>query len=144
MSKLIPYVTLSLLNKQSPKLSSGQRQSDWIYVEDVVDGLIAAAQARNIEGRMIDFGSGTLVSIRTIVRQLANRIDAQIELLWGALADRPMEQTCVANIANTYDITGWKPKTSLSMGLERTVDWYREQGGSLDKKTEVNCLLRKW
>jgi nucleoside-diphosphate-sugar epimerase len=144
VSKLIPYVTLSLLNKQPPKLSSGQRQIDWIYVEDVVDGLIAAAQARNIEGRMIDLGSGTLVSIRTIVRQLANRIDAQIELLWGALADRPMEQTCVANIANTYDITGWKPKTSLSMGLERTVDWYREQGGSLDKEAERNCLLKKW
>lgn len=144
VSKLIPYVTLSLLNKQPPRLNSGQRQIDWIYVEDVVDGLIAAAQARNIEGRMIDLGSGTLVSIRTIVRQLANRIDAQIELLWGALADRPMEQTRVANIANTYDITGWKPKTSLSMGLERTVDWHREQGGSLDKKAERNCLLKKW
>jgi nucleoside-diphosphate-sugar epimerase len=133
VNKLIPYVTLSLIHKQPPKLGSGQRQIDWIYVDDVVDGLIAAALTRNIEGRTIDLGSGTLVSIRTIVQQLSDRIDPQIELLWGACPDRPMEQTRVADIANTYNRTGWKPKTSLAMGLKRTVDWYREYGGSIHK-----------
>ncbi len=135
LNKLIPYVTLSLLNNQPPKLSSGQRQVDWVYVEDVVDGLIAAAQAPKIDGCTIDLGSGTLVSIRTIIQQLANQIDSQIELLWGALPDRPMEQTRVANIEKTYDIMGWKPKTSLSKGLEYTVNWYREQGDALHKRS---------
>lgn len=130
VSKLIPYVTQSLLNKQPPRLSSGQRQIDWIYVQDVVDGLIAAAQAPNIEGHTIDLGSGTLVSIQTIVQQLADRIDPRVELLWGALPERQMEQTRVANIKKTYDSTGWKPQISLTAGLECTVDWYRQQGGS--------------
>lgn len=134
VSKLIPYVILSLLNRQSPKLGSGQRQTDWLYVEDVVDGLIAAAQAPNMEGRTVELGSGVLVSIRTIVQQLANRIDAKVELFWGAIPDRPMEQTRAADIARAYDMTGWTPKTSLAMGLERTVDWYKEHGGSLQKK----------
>ncbi|MDK2742999.1 MAG: NAD(P)-dependent oxidoreductase [Nitrospira sp. BO4] len=133
VNKLIPYVTLSLLNGKSPKLSSGGRQIDWIYVEDVVEGLLAAGLAPNAEGRTIDVGSGTLVSIRAIVQELADRIDSQVELLWGALPDRPMEQTRVANIAGTYDITGWKPRIPLSIGLERTVNWYREEGGSLFK-----------
>jgi nucleoside-diphosphate-sugar epimerase len=141
VSKLIPYVTLSLLNKQPPKLGSGQRQIDWVYVDDVVDGLIAAAHTPNIEGRAIDLGSGTLLSIRTIVQQLSDRIDPQIELLWGAFPDRSMEQTRVANISRTYDTMGWKPKTSLATGLERTVDWYREHGGSLHQKTEGHCVL---
>ena len=131
VSKLIPHVTLSLLNKKPPKLGNGQRQIDWVYVEDVVDGLTAAAQAPHIEGRTIDLGSGTLLSIQTIVQQLADRIDPQIELMWGALPDRPMEQTRVANILRTYDAMGWTPKTSLAMGLDHTVEWYREHGGSL-------------
>lgn len=134
VSKLIPYVTLSLLSKQPPKLGSGKRQIDWIYVDDVVDGLMAAAQAPGIEGGTFDLGSGTLVSIRTIVQQLADRIDPRIELLWGAFPDRPMEQTRVANIARTYDSMGWIPGTSLSVGLERTVDWYRRHSGSLQKQ----------
>ena len=134
VSKLIPYVTLSLLNKKSPKLGNGQRQIDWVYVEDVVEGLIAAAQAPNMEGRTIDLGSGTLLSIRAIVQQLAERIDPQVELMWGALPDRPMEQTRVANISRTYEAMGWTPKTSLAMGLERTVEWYREHSDSLHKR----------
>jgi len=129
VTKLIPYVTLSLLDRQPPRLGSGHRQIDWIYVEDVVEGLIMAAQSPQAEGRTIDLGSGTLISIRTIVQDLANRIGSQVELLWGSLPDRPMEQTRVANIAETYDITGWRPKTSLAMGLERTVDWYKGQKG---------------
>jgi UDP-glucose 4-epimerase len=133
VSKLIPYVTLSLLNKQPPKLGSGQRQVDWVYIGDVVDGLIAAAQAPNIEGRTIDLGSGSLVSIRMIVQQLADRIGHQTELLWGTLPDRPMEQTRVANVLQAYDAMGWKPKTSLALGLERTVNWYREHGGALQR-----------
>ncbi len=131
VSKLIPYVIRSLLSKQPPKLSNGQRQIDWIYVQDVVDGLIAAAQAPNIEGHTIDLGSGTLTPIRTIVQQLADRISPQIELLWGTLPERPMEQTRAADVAKTYASTGWEPKTSLGMGLEHTVDWYREHGGAL-------------
>lgn len=131
VSKLIPYVTLSLLNKKSPKLGNGQRQIDWVYVEDVVDGLIAAAEAPDMEGQTIDLGSGSLLSIQTIVQQLADRIDPQVELLWGALPERPMEQTRVANILQTHDAIGWTPKTSLAMGLDDTVEWYRKYGGSL-------------
>lgn len=133
VSKLIPYVTLSLLKKQPPKLGNGQRQVDWVYVEDVVDGLVAAAQAPNIEGCTVDLGSGSLVSVRTVVQQLADRIGHETELLWGALPDRPMERTCVANISQTYGTIGWKPKTSLALGLERTVNWYREHGGALQR-----------
>lgn len=130
-TKLVPYVTLSLLTKQPPKLGSGQRQVDWVHVDDVVDGLIAAVKTPNIEGHTLDFGSGTLVSIRTIVQQLSEYIDPNIDLLWGAIPDRPMEQMRIANVSKTYDITGWKPKISLEIGLEQTVDWYKKQRGVL-------------
>jgi len=53
-TKLIPYVTLSLLRGEAPMLSSGARLVDWIYVDDVVDGLIGCAQAPGIEGRTVN------------------------------------------------------------------------------------------
>lgn len=126
LRKLIPYVTLSLLHKQPPKLTSGMRQIDWIYVGDVVDGLLAMVQAPNIEGSTIDLGSGVLVPIRTVVQKLINITDSDVEPALGSVPDRPMEQVRVANIADTYAKIGWKPMTSLEKGLEYTVDWYRE------------------
>ena len=127
LQKLVPYVTLSVLRKESPKLTSGERQVDWIYVEDVVEGLIAMAQTKNIEGCKIELGSGKLRSIKDIVERLVRIIDREITPLFGNIADRQMEQIRVADIADTYEKIGWKPKISLEEGLERTVAWYKQQ-----------------
>ena len=43
--KLVPYVTLSFLRGEAPRLTSGARQIDWIYVDDAVAGLLAVARA---------------------------------------------------------------------------------------------------
>ncbi len=126
LSKLIPYMILSLIRKQVPKLSSGKREVDWIYVQDVVDGLLAIAQAADIEGSTIDLGSGKLVSIQTIAKLITEIAGSEIEPLFGALPDRPMEQIRVANAVETYAAIGWKSKTSLEEGLELTVKWYKE------------------
>jgi UDP-glucose 4-epimerase len=125
--KLLPYVILSLLRGESPKLTSGQRQIDWVYIDDVVEGLLAAAQAPAIEGRMVDLGSGTLVSIRVLVEHVADLINPQIKPLFGALSDRPLEQVRVADAGRSSAIIGWQAGTALDEGLTRTVSWYKRQ-----------------
>lgn len=120
--KLIPYVTMALLNGEAPQLSSGQRLIDWIYVDDVVDGLIAAALSP--QDGVFELGSGTLTSIAEIVQRLNQMINPKIQPLFGALPDRPMEQVRVANIADSMSKLNWQPKVSLEEGLARTVAWY--------------------
>ena len=127
LRKLIPYVILSLLRGKTPELTSGQRPVDWIYVGDVIEGLVAAALASEIEGRTIDIGSGELVPIRTVVEHLLRVCDSQIEPVFGALPERPLEQVRRANTASTHASIGWKPSTSLNEGLKRTVHWYEER-----------------
>jgi nucleoside-diphosphate-sugar epimerase len=126
LRKLIPYVILSLLRGEVPELTSGQRQVDWIYVDDVVEGLLAMAFASDIDGQIIEIGSGTLVTIAEVVRQLVEIVDPAIKPLFGAVADRPMEQIRTAKIDGTYDMIGWRARTPLQDGLRHTVDWYRE------------------
>lgn len=122
---LIPYVTSSLLQQQAPKLSSGKRLVDWIYVDDVVTGLLAMAQVPNLEGCTIDLGSGNLTTIRAVVQQLVKLIGSQAEPIFDALPDRLMEQIRAADTASSFAKLGWEPLTSLEKGLETTVDWYR-------------------
>jgi nucleoside-diphosphate-sugar epimerase len=125
--KLVPHVILSLLKREAPKLSSGQQQFDWIYVDDVMDGFIAAVQAENIEGRTIDLGSGRLVSVRTVVDRIAELIGAEVTPAFGALADRPLEWARVADTQDAFMRMGWKPHTSLEEGLQETVRWHRNR-----------------
>ena len=49
-------------------MSSGTRRIDWVYVENVIDAFLAAADG---EPGVFDIGSGTLVSIRETVRLVA-------------------------------------------------------------------------
>ncbi|HEX2982392.1 MAG TPA: NAD(P)-dependent oxidoreductase [Ignavibacteriales bacterium] len=125
MTKLIPFVIESLLKGNPPKMSSGKRLVDWIYVDDVVDGLLKIAATDGLEGETIDLGTGGFVSIRDLVQKLSDVMHNEKELLFGALPDRPMEKEIAANIANTKQKLGWEPKVSLEEGLKSTVEYYK-------------------
>lgn len=134
LRKLIPYLILSLLRGRKPKLSSGTREIDWIYVEDVVDGLILAAEQDGNEGRRVDLGSGKLVTIRRVVETLYRRLAPGTVAPFGSLPDRAMEQVRSARSADSYERLGWRPRTSLEVGLAATADWYAREleAGRLD------------
>lgn len=124
---LVPYVIASVLQGVPPQVSSGTRSVDWIYVDDVVSGLLAMADAPNIEGCTIDLGSGTLTTVRAVIEQVVNYINDQVHPVFGAIPDRPREQIRVANTANAYARLGWKSITALEDGLKLTVDWHKNQ-----------------
>jgi UDP-glucose 4-epimerase len=127
LRKLVPYVILSLLKNEAPLLSCGSRLVDWIYVEDVVEALLAATQTPGIEGTTIDIGSGNLISVREIASHLTRLINANKQPTFGVLPERPMEQVCAANLAETKALIGWEPQTSIAEGLRQTVAWYERQ-----------------
>jgi UDP-glucose 4-epimerase len=140
LTKLIPYVTLSLLRGETPKVTSGDRLVDWIYVSDVVDGFIALGEASGIDGATLDLGSGELVTIREIVQQLAGVVDSKARVDFGALVDRPLEPTRLANPAETFARIGWKAQVRLPEGLTRTVNYYRSElklSAEMHKATQV-------
>jgi len=125
LRKLIPYVTLALLRGETPRLSSGQRPVDWIYSDDVVDGLLAMGLHSAVDGETFNFGSGELVTTRRVVEMLYEIIGAGITPVFGALPDRPMERIKQADIVKTRQVLGWSPAVALYQGLEQTVAWYR-------------------
>jgi nucleoside-diphosphate-sugar epimerase len=127
VQKLIPYTILSLLRGEAPKLSNGQRLVDWIYIDDVIQGLLAAAQANNVEGSTIDLGSGTLTPIRKVVEELVHLVKPETRPLFGALPSRPTEPVRAANIIDTHERIDWQAATPLEKGLALTVNWYAAQ-----------------
>ncbi len=127
LKKLIPYVILSLLRGRELRLSSGTRPVDWVYVEDVVDALLRAAQVEGLEGKQVDLGSGALVPIRTVVEKLYQQLAPAGEPPFGTLPERPMEQVRAARVEETEALLGWRPLTSLDQGLKATAHWYRRE-----------------
>ncbi|VAW83827.1 UDP-glucose 4-epimerase [hydrothermal vent metagenome] len=123
--KLIPYVINNLLKNEQPNLMSGQREVDWIYVEDVVNGYIAIALQKSLSDYDIDIGSGELHTVQFVVDSLTDIIQPSVSTQFGSVPDRAMEQIRVANVSRTKELTGWSPEHSLLSGLEKTVKWYK-------------------
>jgi UDP-glucose 4-epimerase len=123
-TKLIPYVIRTLLSSEVPKLSSGIRPVDWIYVDDVVDGLLKCAVMPGVEGKTIDLGSGELVTIREMVEMLRASVAPGAWLGFGELPDRPFERVSAANVAESWVLLSWQPQIPLAEGLRRTANYY--------------------
>lgn len=123
-TKLVSYVIESLLRDEAPEITSGRRLIDWVYVDDVAYGLARMALAPGIEGGTVDLGSGTLIATAELVGKLCEVVGTTTRPNFGALPDRPMEPTRVADVKETERALGWAPATSLEDGLKRTVAWH--------------------
>lgn len=120
--KLIPYVMSKLMKGERPKLSSGTWKTDWIYIDDVVEGLIRCASAPGIEGCTIDIGTGEYASVRDIVNKIVQLLEPSVTPQFGALPDRHGEHTPVANTTYAREKLLWRAEVSLAEGLRRTIE----------------------
>ena len=118
LRKLVPYVIQSLLRGETPKMSSGLRPVDWIYVDDVVDAFVAAAARNAGGGEVLEVGSGQLVTVRDLVEQVAPLVRPDAQLRFDSGNDRPMEQVRRAQIQRTTEVLDWHPRVPLAEGLQ--------------------------
>ena len=125
-AKLVPHVILSQLEGRAPRLASGQRQADWIYVDDVVDALLACMSAEALDDTVVDVGTGLGTSVGEVAERLTAFTGGPAPER-GALPDRALDHDVVADAARAERLIGWRAKHDLDAGLRRSVDWYRRE-----------------
>ncbi|WP_030510090.1 NAD-dependent epimerase/dehydratase family protein [Microbispora rosea] len=124
--KLVPYLALSLLRGEEPGLTSGSKRADWVYVDDVVDAFVLAAETDRAAGQVLDVGTGVLTSVRETVELLFRISGTSLRPRFGAVADRPLDVAQTADTGPAAEILGWKAVVGLEEGLRRTLAWYAE------------------
>jgi nucleoside-diphosphate-sugar epimerase len=126
-TRLIPSIIRSLEAGVPPRLSSGRRPVDWVFIDDAVDGLLALAHCEESRGRAVDIGTGRTHTVREVAERLRSVLDSSVPLDFGALPDRLNEAVQVARAVETRDLTGWRARVDLDEGLRLTVRWHSEQ-----------------
>jgi nucleoside-diphosphate-sugar epimerase len=125
--KVVPYAAATLLRGESPELSSGVLESDWIYVDDVTEGLVRAGFVDGVGGLEVDLGTGVLHSLRTVIEKLAEQIGGPGAPIFGSRAERPLERPRAAELDEASRLLGgWRPKVDLDEGLRRTIEALRQ------------------
>ncbi len=97
----------------------GTQTRDFVYIDDVVDALVAAATA-DVNGMVINIGSGQETSINDLVRTLERVTGRKAHVLYNGEASPGMSRM-VADLSRARELLGYKPRVSLYEGLTRMV-----------------------
>jgi len=129
-NKLIPHVICSILKNSPPRLSSGRRICDMIYIKDMVRGLLLMAISESAVGCTFDIGTGKGVSIREIAIRISMLMKTPCHPVFGTVVDRIGEFSQVANIKMIRSCLGWEPIWTMDEGLIETIEWYKDNTDS--------------
>ena len=98
----------------------GQQTRDYVYVDDVVCAMVAAATAPNINGHVINVGSGTETSIRELVKHVGEATGLEVEALYNSNTSGGVSRMC-ADLSLAEQKLNYHPSINLDEGLRLTL-----------------------
>jgi dTDP-glucose 4,6-dehydratase len=123
--KLIPLMVLNALaGDKLPVYGDGLNVRNWLFVEDFATA-VAAVLERGAASETYNVGGpDECPNIEVVQRilELCGRDQSLIEYV----ADRPGHDRRYSLSSQKVQALGWKPAVRFDGGLERTVEWYRD------------------
>lgn len=134
--KMVPLFITRLLKKQPISLNHGGRQvRDWVFVEDHAKAIetIITSPADLVVGEVFNIGTGTATSIREVAELICRQLNLGNEYIRIAESSKVETMGNVGISRKVKQKLGWGPQTSLTEGLNRTIDWYKENQSWWDR-----------
>ena len=138
-NRLIPNLVVYGLRGELPPLTDPDTARDFVYVEDVIEAYLRAANhPANEIGAVYNVGTGVQISLREVVQTAKQVMQISQEPVWGTMENRLWDtKSWVANHRKITAHLGWIPHYPFLDGLRSTVQWLQENR-SLHPLYQVN------
>jgi dTDP-glucose 4,6-dehydratase len=127
--KVIPrFVIQALRDEPLTVHGDGSASRDWLYVDDDAEAIEAVIEADRdaIVGEVINLATGVDASVSRIADLVLELLDKPTSLK-QFVDERPGQvHRHIGSTDKAERLLGWRARTSLEQGLERTVAWYRD------------------
>jgi CDP-glucose 4,6-dehydratase len=123
-SRMIPRSIKLALSGESPKIygDSVDQKREWIYVKDACKAYIALA--KNVQEGAYNVGSGIQMSPMEIGFKIAEMIGSPLPDIENKAT--PFYEILTQKLDCKKISHLWQHEVSMTTGLQKTVDWYRE------------------
>jgi dTDP-L-rhamnose 4-epimerase len=132
-----------LLNNLPPVIyEDGEQTRDFSFVEDIARANLLAATSDRLDGKAVNVGGGRAIPIKRVAELISDALQIRLSPIMNR-EFRPGEMRHL--IADTAVIrnAGYTPTVSLEEGIERYLDWIRQQGSIKDYFAAAELILRK-
>lgn len=127
---IIPAVISQILaGKKEVAVGNISPTRDLTYVKDTVEGMLAVAGEKSLNGTVTNIGSGSEVSVEDIINRISGLMRIKIEIKGDPNRVRPEKSEVERLVCNNLRIsqkTGWKIRHELNEGLAQTIDWMKK------------------
>lgn len=100
---------------------SGNQTRDYVFVDDVVNAMVAASTAPGLNNLVINVGSGCETSVRELASQVIHLTGSNAELMYNPVNDPGVSRMC-ADLSLVNDKLSYQPRLSLAEGLQMTLE----------------------
>ncbi len=118
------FTRLLTQGKAIPMFGDGSSRRDYTFIDDIVDGVVAALD-RAPDFEILNLGGAETTSLADLIRWLAEElgVEPKIQTLGIQPGDVPITYADVSKAARLLD---YSPGVPIREGLKRFVQWYQE------------------
>ncbi len=110
-----------------PLFGDGHSQRDYTYVEDIVDGIVAALD-HSYPFEIFNLGGSDTTTLKDLVGLIGRELDVEplVEYLPNQPGDVPITY---ADVSKAKRLLSYQPKIPIDTGIARFVEWFLQERG---------------
>ena len=125
--KFIPVIITKILNNESiPVYGTGLNMREWIYVDDNCEGVMQAL-LKGRPGTVYNLGSGYEETNLNLVKTILSELGKPASFIKMVEDRKGHDFRYFLDSEKSYQELGWKPRTSFSEGIKKTIEYYESK-----------------
>ena len=126
-NRFIPILIVACLHKKEFATSSGNQSRDFLYIDDGIEAIVKSIKSKNSKGKIFNIGSGRPTKLKKIMKIVEQKLK-NLYPIYGQIKLRKGETKIIyPNINLAKKVLKWKSKTSLKVGLNKTMNYYKNK-----------------
>ena len=128
------FIWRALHNEPLVITGTGEETRDFIFVNDLVDGLIRSAVTPEATGEAFNLGTGVQTRIIDLAQLILEACESKSAIQYAPRRSWDKSIRRQADISRAQRVLGLNPLVQVSEGIRTTVQWFRENSAALERE----------
>ncbi len=120
------FIDLIEADKPIPVYGDGSTMRDYTFIDDIVDGIIAAINYDKTLYEIINLGGGSPVTLSRMIETIEKVLNKKARINKLPMQPGDVNKT-VSDITKAKELLSYFPKTTFETGIRKFIDWRKNE-----------------